>query len=348
MTDEELKELLALPETLPGNATDDTLELPEEQRKFMEERKRIIGGTDAAALSGFSNYRTAWDVAAEKRGLLPAWGGSERTEIGRALEDPVARVYAARTGVTLAESPMLIDAEFPFMGGHPDRLIVDIPKGVEVKTVQFGFDKWSEPGEAVRVPKDYYVQCQHYLSITGFDAWDLVALFGLSRIRWYTIRRNERVIGALRSKEQEFWNRYVVGDEMPPMEASDRASEWMRLNHPAPKSETILFADEEQSQAIAAWRDAKTNRAAYEKEEEKWKIRIQQAIGDATGIASQGVTVSWKKNRDSVGEITDYSALIADLAARHGFTVTPADLAKFTKTVTTKTGARVMRLTGEK
>lgn len=347
---QELIEMLAVPDTLSGQPTECEREISEEEKLFLEERRTMLGGTDSAAICGFSAYRNAWDVAAEKKGILPTWFGNERTEIGQLLEDPVAQVYERRTGTKLERVTKVIrDTKSPFLGAHPDRIVQAEKKGVEIKTVGFGFDKWSNPGEPIRVPKDYYIQCQHYMMVTGYRVWDLVALFGLAKIRWYTIERNESVIAALREKGERFWAQYIEGDDLPPLEPSDRAKDWLRDRFSAPTSETIVLANQEQEKAISHWIEAKASREKFAAEEEKWKIRVQAAIGDATGISSNGLTVTWKKNRDTVGLITDWESVaeiyreqLLRITSQHRHLI-EAIPEKFTRQITKK-GHRVLRV----
>lgn len=355
-SDSELIEMLALPAELAGQPTEVERELSEEEKHFQEERRTTLGGTDSAAICGFSApYRNAWDVAAEKKGILPVWAGNERTEIGRLLEEPVAQIYSQRTEQQLERVVGVTrDPKSPFLGGHPDRLVVGSKKGVEIKTVEFGFDKWSKPGEPIRVPQGYYVQCQHYMMVTGYEVWDLVALFGLSRVRWYPIERNERVISALRQKDETFWERYVAGPELPPMEPSESARNWIKQTYPAPKTEDIILAGPEESTLIARGLAAKGSKESYEEEEKRWKIRLQSVIGSSTGITANGVTVTWKKNKDTVELVTDWQAVAMLYRAQllklnpDGRTIIDGVPAAYTKQLTTKEGPRVMRVSRAK
>jgi putative phage-type endonuclease len=340
----ELLEMLALPDTLSGQPQESEVEETEEERLFRAERLTMLGGTDSAAICGFTPYRTGWDVAAEKKCMLPQWRGNERTEIGRLLEEPVAQAFSKRTGKELVSPTKALRYPAPqsFLGGNPDRLVRDDQEGVEIKTVEFGFDKWSKPGEPMRVPKGYYVQCQHYMMITGYDLWYLVALFGLSRIRWYTIQRNDRVINALRDKDSEFWERYVIGDDLPPIEPSDRAREYLKITYPAPKTDDLVLATPEQRDAIHEWMAAKSKRERAEREEEKWKIHIQQAIGDATGILTDDTQITWKKNKDTTSLMTDWEQVSRDLAAAYSVDL-GSFAAKYTSDLITRIGPRVLR-----
>lgn len=339
-TDEELLDLLALPESLRGAITEAEAPATPEEQQFEEERRTSIGGTDAAAIAGFSTYRNLWDVVAEKKGLLPVFKATERMRFGNLFEDPIAQEYGRRTGQKIVKGVFVRDADKPFLGGHPDGLVEGTKKGVEVKTVEWGREKWSEPGQPLRVPQDYYCQVQHYLGILRFDAWSLVAQFGLSKLRWYDLEPNARVIAALRERSEMVWERYVLGNELPPIEPSDRARAWLKLRHPEPKNETFVVANEEQAEAITKWLESKKSREAWEAEEEKWKLHVQLAIGDATGIIAGATTVFWKKDRDSTAVITDWEGLLSLYAERLGFQVETKDIVAFSRTTTTRKGAR--------
>ncbi|HEY6005347.1 MAG TPA: YqaJ viral recombinase family protein [Anaeromyxobacter sp.] len=342
-TNEELLELLALPERLKGQPLEADVDLSPEEKQFREEARTSIGGTDAAAIAGLSPYKTTWDVVAEKLGILPPLESSERMRWGLAFEEPVMAEYARRTGQKLERIGHARDPEKPFLGAHADRLVAGRKKGVEGKTVEWKRDEWSELGEPVRVPRHYYVQCQHYMGVFRYGAWDLVALFGLSKLRWYELEPNGRVISALRARCEEVWAKYVLAGELPPIEPSDRARAWLKSRHPEETSDELVIANEVQEQAVAHWLEAKGQREAAEKEEERWKLHVQQAIGDAIGIVAGPTTVTWKKNKDTTALVTDYEALLAHYAEKHGFTIDAEDILGFTKSVITRVGPRVLR-----
>jgi predicted phage-related endonuclease len=342
LTDDELLELLALPANLRGQALEAEVQvqLSPEEARFQEETRTSLGGTAVAAICGLSSYRNAWDVAAEHKGILPPFRGTERTSWGKLLEEPVLKEYARRTGYQVEKGSFVRDPEKPHRAGHLDGAAPAKRKVVEVKTVEFGREKWSDPGQPLRVPPDYYVQAQWYCGVTRFESCDLVAMFGLSKMRWYELEANARVIAALREKADEFWERYIVGNELPPIEPSDRAVEWLKGRHPAPANEVIVVANEAQAEAIARWQEAKKQREEFEAEEEKWKLHVQAAIGDAMGIVASSTTVTWKKNKDTLAYVTDWEAILRALSVP-----VPAELiVAHSKTVVTRIGPRVLRV----
>ena len=343
LSDEDLLGLLALPADLRGTSVEAEVELSPEEAQFQEECRTSLGGTAVAAICGLSSYRTAWDVAAEHKGILPPFRGTERTRWGLLLEEPVLAEYARRTGYEVEKGSFIRDPEKAHRAGHLDGLVPKKKKVVEVKTVEFGREKWSEPGRPLRVPQDYYVQGQWYCGVTRFGSCDLVAMFGLSRMRWYELGANPRVVSALRERADEFWERYVVGNDLPPIEPSERAEAWLRGRHPRETGDTIVVANELQAEAITRWLQAKGQREEYERQEEKFKLHVQQAIGDATGIVAGDTTVTWKKNKDTVALVTDWQALLLAYAEKHGFTIDAGDVVRFTKSITTRIGPRVLR-----
>jgi putative phage-type endonuclease len=332
---------LVLPELAGDTTADVELAGDPKQEQFLRERREIVGGTDAAAILGFHPWRTAWDVAAEKKGLLPPTIVSERMEWGTIMEHPIACEYAHRTGRRVRRLGGAVrDRDLPWLGGHPDRIVIGEKRGVEVKTVERGMDEWSRPGEPQRVPKHYYLQCQTYMSAMRFPVWDLVPLFGMTRMRIYEVPADERVIRPMRERLIEFHARFIAGPDMPPIEPSEAARAYLRQRFPEPRTEDWKYATEEEEEIVRRWLEAKRVHKQAEKELESWKMQLQQAIGDAHGIVAGEDVVSWKKDRDSVALETDWQGLLTEYASRHGFEVAADDIVARTHQVVTRTGAR--------
>lgn len=345
MTEAAKAQEFAVPELLgKGEAEDLDLAPDPEQSKFEQDRRSGIGGTDAAAIVGLHPYRTLWDVVAEKKGLIPSTASNERMQIGQDLEDPVARMYARREHCRVRRvNELWRDRTYPFLIGHPDRLVIGRKKGLEVKTFDGrNLDEWSEPGEPVKVPKHYYLQCQWYMGLRDFEAWDLAVLIGLRQVRVYKLERNEFVIRRLRERAREVWERYVLTDDMPLMEDSAAARRYLREKHPEQLNDTLI-ADERLNELVPQWREAKDANEAAETRVKNLRAAIAEIIGDNMGAVGPDWAVTFKKNRNTVEMLTDYEGLLIELSQRHGFTVEAEDIARFTKEVVTKIGPRVLR-----
>lgn len=195
------------------------------QSRLLEERQRGIGGSDVGAIFGLNKWKSLARLWLEKTGRLSESEASAETEMmewGRYLEAPIARKYSERTGRRIVRPrAMCVHPDYPFMVGHPDRFQFDAtrPKktrrGVlEVKQAVFGkLRDWSQQG----VPAQYYLQLQHYLAITGLQWGSFAVLFGGSKLVYFDILRDDKLIALMIEREREFWE-YVQRDIPPPME----------------------------------------------------------------------------------------------------------------------------------
>lgn len=131
--------------------------------EWHEARKRGIGGSDAAALLGTSQYTTARQLWELKTGRREGDAGNAYTRCGQLLEDAILeRTYYghATRGVLYGSMRSL---ERPHMlanidGTYSGRL-------VEIKTTGRAWHK---------VPEHYVAQVRHYLYVCGLDAADVV------------------------------------------------------------------------------------------------------------------------------------------------------------------------------
>lgn len=185
---------------------------------WLAERRKGIGGSDAGALAGLSDYRTPLDVFLDKTGRAEPIEDNEPMFWGRTLEAVVANVYAQRTGDKVRRMGIRHSKTNPFMLANIDRQIIGDPRGpgvLEVKTAgQFSADDWGEEGTD-EVPSAYYAQICHYLAVTGYAWARLAVLIGGRDFRVYDIPRDEDLINSLVEIERKFWFEHVQKD-LPP------------------------------------------------------------------------------------------------------------------------------------
>lgn len=182
------------------------------REEWLEHRRKSIGGSDAAAVVGLNHYASPYSLWADKRGLLPEKEDSEPMRLGRDLEDYVARRFTEATGKKVRrERNIIINPDIPFAHANVDRLIVGEDAGLECKTTSALNTKRFKGGE---YPTNYYVQCVHYMMVTGAARWYLAVLVLGVGFYWYCIERDEAEIEALRLAESEFWA--MVETNTPP------------------------------------------------------------------------------------------------------------------------------------
>ena len=181
--------------------------------EWLELRHQYIGGSDAAAVVGMNSWVSPYALWAEKTGRLPGFEGNLATEVGTYLEDFVAKKFAQETGKKVRNCNLSwFNDQYPWAIANIDREIVGEDAGLEIKTTTELNLKKFKGGE---FPAHYYVQCVHYMAVTGKKRWYLAVLIGNREFKWFTIERDEDEIKALMEAEKAFWE--MVEKNTPPM-----------------------------------------------------------------------------------------------------------------------------------
>lgn len=190
-----------------------------------ERRRSGIGGSDAPAIVGVSPYVTPLALWLDKIGEA-----DERVDaptipmkIGNALERLIMDELGQTIGCEIVPfTETLRDPEHPYLLGHPDGVVMNRLEGAEAKWVSFPSDEWGEP-ETDQVPPHVFIQCTHYLMVTGWTRYHVGMLSASGKLNHYIIERNEDIIAKLRAMEIEFWN-LVQSRIAPPMTSVDDAA----------------------------------------------------------------------------------------------------------------------------
>ena len=263
----------------------------------LAERRSGIGGSDAAAVLGLNPYKTAYQLWLEKTGQVEPEdiSGLDRVRFGIKLEQIVADEYAERTGRTVHRvNTTLRHAEHPFMLANIDRRVVGERRGLECKTVDKDVAKfnpeWGEGGDAV--PTSYLLQCQHYLAVTGWDAWDLAALVGGNEFRLYTIERDESLIAMMEEAEAAFWA-CVESKTEPPIRTLAEAKERF------PNSvERAVQVNAEVAGYVTTLAQYRRDIKALEKSADDLQALICAAMGDAdTLLDGERTLATWRSTK---------------------------------------------------
>ncbi len=218
----------------------DTRNMPRDQ--WLELRKKTIGGSDAASIVGLSAYATPYTVWANKTGRLPDSEDNEAMRQGRDLEEYVARRWMEVTGKTVRRcNAMLYNSLYPFAHADIDRSVIGENAGLECKTTstlnirQF---------HGVDFPEKYYVQCVHYMAVTGADRWYLAVLVLGKGFYTFVLERNQEEINALMAAERDFWE-FVKNDSPPDLDGLEATGEALQAIYPASDGSSIqLFGRE--------------------------------------------------------------------------------------------------------
>lgn len=308
-----------------------------ERAGFHEERRTIIGSSDAAAIMGLARWGTAMDVWAEKVGMLEPSELGLRQWIGLRLETLIAEMAAARLGRSFRRMPthlingrptrMVVSRQYPYIGAHLDFV------QLEVKT-SYSAEGYGDDGATIdpadrdswdAVPIDYLLQVQHQLYVTGWPRITLAVLIGHDDFRTFDVPPIPSLIVPLVAEEVRFWMEHVVTGDPPPLDASEGTRAYLRARFPralgdlrtATPEETLLIDEARQTAAALKAADA-----AHELS----KSRIEAVIGHDLGLRAPGVTVTWPEI-ERKPEIAwalvaqSYRALLDALAAGRGWRV---------------------------
>lgn len=204
------------------------------REEWLEERKKGIGGSDAATILGLNPYKTSIQLWEEKTGRKQAEDISDKpyVQYGTKAEDHLRELFKLdfpQYEVSHQENTIIKHPTYPFLFASLDGQLVDKETGelgvLEIKTSEIlrsmQKEKWKE-----KIPDNYYCQVLHYLNVTGYSFAVLKAQLrydynGNIRLetKHYTIKRQEveEDIKLLCEKEIEFWTKYVEKDVAPPL-----------------------------------------------------------------------------------------------------------------------------------
>lgn len=205
------------------------------KEQWLQERKKGIGGSDAATILGKNPYKNNIELWEEKTGKREAVDISKKdyVEYGTKAEDLLRELFKLdfpKYEVRHDENTIIKHPKYPFLFASLDGVLVDKETGemgiLEIKTTEIlrsmQWEKWKD-----KVPDNYFCQVLHYLNVTGYSFVILKAQLKYEYkdegirldTRHYLIKREdvEDSIKILEEKEIEFWTKYVETDIRPPL-----------------------------------------------------------------------------------------------------------------------------------
>lgn len=265
----------------------DTRSMP--RAEWLELRKKTIGGSDAAGIVGLSSYATPYTVWANKTGRLPDTEDNEAMRQGRDLEEYVARRWIEATGKTVRRcNAMLYNSLYPYAHADIDRSVIGENAGLECKTTstlnirQF---------HGVDFPEKYYVQCVHYMAVTGALRWYLAVLVLGKGFYTFVLDRNQEEIDALMAAERDFWE-FVKNDTPPDLDGLEATGEALQAIYPASDGSSIqLFGRESM---LSEYFSLRNEAQLLEERMERIVNTIKEDMQDSERGNCSGFSVLWK------------------------------------------------------
>lgn len=261
------------------------------REEWLEQRRQGIGGSDAAAILGLSPFSSALTVYLDKLGLSSGVDENEAIWLGNVLEGAVADRFEKETGLAAQKRNAIFQhPEHYFMLANIDRWIVGKNAGLEIKTTSMLNKTDFEEGD---IPPHYYVQCLHYMAVTGADEWYLAVLVIGRGFHILHVKRDDAEIIALIEAEKKFWLEHVMKQIPPPADGSQAAAEMLKQIYPQAKDLTLVpaYGHEDNIKRIL---DLDDQIKSLEKEQDALKQRLQQEIGTHDGAEANGYRIYWK------------------------------------------------------
>lgn len=249
-------------------------------------RRKYVGASDVPAICGVSPFRSAWDVWAEKVGLVEPQPPNEAMTLGLILE-PALLDWAHREIAPLKRNIQRVvrlskecrlratlDAVFR-MYGRIEPLEVKVGTAYSPRSRE-----WGESGSD-EVPLDVKLQVQAQLMTCKADTGHVLALLPGPRLAHYSVRADHTLQEEIKDRVIDFW-KYVEKKEPPPdsmpsaaiFHVIDRSGDYVEV----PESEVL--------ELIRKYEEARVNRRLAEEQEESAKRAIFSRVGAASGLVA--------------------------------------------------------------
>lgn len=266
-----------------------------DREAWLEQRRRGVGGSDVASIMGLSPYRGAYEVWAEKSGLIesPDISGKQAVAWGNILEPVVGSHYAEShpDREVRRVNAVCRSIRRPWAQASLDYEVRDPELGwgvLEIKTAGLrSADKWEDG-----VPIFYQTQVAHYLSVTGRPFADVAVLIGGQDYREYRIMRDEDDIATVDAAVDAFWDMVRTGTE-PQVDGSPGESDALFARHAADDGE--MREVEGVPTEVAEYIFRKSAADASRDLLELAGNALKRLIGDSKGISCDGYTVTWSR-----------------------------------------------------
>jgi len=262
-------------------------------KQQLEERKRYIGGSDAAGVLGLSRWQTPLSVWAIKTGQVEPEDIGDKicVKLGNKLEQAVAELFMEHTGKKVHRvNETLYHPKHKFIAANLDRRVVGENAVLECKTAnQFKAKDW----EGEDIPIEYIIQCIHQLAVTGADRAYIAVIIGNVDFKYKVIERDEKVIADLIEKEVNFWNNFVAPKVMPAtIKAGD--DDILYQLYPVAEPESCIELGDKANAVIESLDSLKADKKVVEKQIAEAENTLKAMLQDNEAGITDKFKITWK------------------------------------------------------
>lgn len=211
-------------------------EHPNGSKAWLEERNKGIGGSDVAAIVGYSKWESAYSLWCKKTGRIQDSTTSSAMEWGNRLEDVIIDKFADEHPqyTLLRNVGSWANNARPWQKANPDALYID-DQGelclLEIKTAQYEDDWKTDVAGTYAIPNHYFTQVQWYLQTLGLKRGTVAVLFHGNLYQEIEFFENSFEQAVNLEDCARFWE-HVQQDTKPDWDGSDVTVEAVRKQHP--------------------------------------------------------------------------------------------------------------------
>lgn len=257
---------------------------------WLEARRFGLGGSDALATLGLSQYSSRYSVWADKRGLLPESDDNEAMKWGRRLEPIVAEAFMEETGIGTSVCGLMRHVNRDWQLASVDRLtddgaVLEIKTTSSYRAADWDDDQLADAAEA---------QLQHYLAVTGLQHGYAAALIGGQRLEIRHVERDERLIALLIEAEAELWHLVEAGTA-PALDGSQATVDALAHLYPWAQEDLEVELSDEALTALRRYVELGGQIKDLTDERNAAKNVVSAELGDAIAGTHDGrPVVTWK------------------------------------------------------
>ncbi|MFB6392573.1 YqaJ viral recombinase family protein [Polymorphospora lycopeni] len=276
-------------------------------------RSEGFGGSDIAAILGFSTHRTPWEVWAEKTGVR-TWADKESqvADLGTALEPWLLDQAAIRLDQQVRQPKFRTYA-------HPDHSWRRCsPDGltdtgiVECKTAGLMSFRAPVGWDDGATPLGYEFQCRWTLHVMDRPRIDLVGLVAGMGLVHRTIVRDMAVERDMVDQVTDWHRTHIVEGVEPPIGPGD--NEALARLYPRSDGTVVDLSDTDAYELQAAYLAARAEESAAKQRKEAAGAALKALIGaHDSATVEDHLIATWSNKKGAV----DWPALVADLVSTH-------------------------------
>ena len=285
--------------------------------EWLRARKQGIGGSDIAAILGFTKWGSPLTVYSDKVSDEIDESHSIAAEVGLELEPWLKRKF--KEWMLEHEGVEVEVTEDPYIYAHPEHpfLIANLDGDAVHPTLGTGGFESKTAGERRReewgegeVPDAYYWQVQHYMAVKGYQWFYMAFLLGNRVFDVRFIPRNDEAIDILVTRAREFWTNFVEPRIPPAPTGLDADADILKSIYPEEEAGkeidlAEMQADYDRYKALAqSYKDIK-------KDMDEIKQAFMAAMGDAevAHVGEHKVYFKTKHRKEFVSKATQWREL---------------------------------------